>query len=196
MIRGLMTDLEWAYFEPFLVRRTGRPPPPLRGPEAHVVVPDAPAELLAEVAHRDQRDARAASAVRNRMDAGRTESRITEKALEDADMPAGPGHQDRPQLAAAPLERVVVGARDRRQGVAPGADDRRGCGIRDGRRPQRSSGASDRHAQDQCATEPAVATSTRILHLAPLLLDGLTRTARAGRYDPMMVSSPAIRNDL
>ena len=26
MIRGLMTDLEWAYFEPFLVRRNGRPP--------------------------------------------------------------------------------------------------------------------------------------------------------------------------
>ena len=26
MIRGLMTDDEWAYFEPFLIRRCGRPP--------------------------------------------------------------------------------------------------------------------------------------------------------------------------
>ena len=26
MIRGLMTDDEWAYFEPFLIRRGGRPP--------------------------------------------------------------------------------------------------------------------------------------------------------------------------
>ena len=26
MIRGLMTDDEWAYFKPFLIRRTGRPP--------------------------------------------------------------------------------------------------------------------------------------------------------------------------
>ena len=26
MIRGLMTDDEWAYFEPFLMRRCGRPP--------------------------------------------------------------------------------------------------------------------------------------------------------------------------
>ena len=25
MIRGLMTDEQWAYFEPFLMRRTGRP---------------------------------------------------------------------------------------------------------------------------------------------------------------------------
>ena len=26
MIRGLLTDDEWAYFEPFLIRRAGRPP--------------------------------------------------------------------------------------------------------------------------------------------------------------------------
>jgi transposase len=26
LIRGLMTDDEWAYFEPFLIRRCGRPP--------------------------------------------------------------------------------------------------------------------------------------------------------------------------
>jgi hypothetical protein len=26
LIRGLMTDDEWAYFEPFLIRRGGRPP--------------------------------------------------------------------------------------------------------------------------------------------------------------------------
>jgi transposase len=26
LIRGLMTDDEWAYFEPFLIRRAGRPP--------------------------------------------------------------------------------------------------------------------------------------------------------------------------
>jgi hypothetical protein len=26
LIRGLMTDDEWAYFEPFLIRRRGRPP--------------------------------------------------------------------------------------------------------------------------------------------------------------------------
>jgi len=26
VIRGLITDDEWAYFEPFLIRQTGRPP--------------------------------------------------------------------------------------------------------------------------------------------------------------------------
>lgn len=26
LIRGLLTDDEWAYFEPFLIRRAGRPP--------------------------------------------------------------------------------------------------------------------------------------------------------------------------
>jgi hypothetical protein len=101
------------------------------------------------------------------VDAGCAEGRVAEQALEDADVPAGAGHEDGPELSAAPLEGVVVRA-----------DDRHRCRVGDDRRSHRSDGGSDRHTQNQGATEPAVATSTRILHLVPLLLGGLSRTTR------------------
>ena len=93
------------------------------------------------------------------MNARRPEEGVAEQSLQDPDPATGSRDEHRAQLSAAPLERVVLGAaRRRRRSV------RVGGGL------QRDRRAGNRHAQDQYATELAVAISTRILHLVLLLL--------------------------